>query len=147
MDAVDDIIIQYTYPRIDTEVSKKLNHLLKSPFCIHPGTGSSSPLPSSSSSSVCLADLSSTKGRVCVPLLASEVESFDPDAVPTVGQLLMELEGVSSSGDDKAGWEKTSLRPYVELFERHIEGLVKLQNKVKQGESARVVCVAKTSWR
>lgn len=37
--ARDDIIIQYTYPRIDTEVSRKLNHLLKAPFCVHPGTG------------------------------------------------------------------------------------------------------------
>jgi DNA primase small subunit len=43
-EAVTDIIVQYTYPRIDTEVSRKLNHLLKAPFCIHPGTGASFPL-------------------------------------------------------------------------------------------------------
>jgi DNA primase small subunit len=37
--ALEDIILQYTYPRIDAEVSKRRNHLLKSPFVIHPGTG------------------------------------------------------------------------------------------------------------
>lgn len=37
--ALEDIILQYTYPRIDAEVSKHRNHLLKSPFCVHPGTG------------------------------------------------------------------------------------------------------------
>ncbi|ORY92646.1 hypothetical protein BCR35DRAFT_298123 [Leucosporidium creatinivorum] len=120
-DFVEDIKLQYTYPRIDTEVSKKLNHLLKSPFCIHPGTG-----------------------RVCVPLLASQVESFDPSAVPTVGQLLMELEELARSGgsvgnggvDDKTGWEKTSLRPYVELFEKYVEGLVKEGVRGRKEEKA-----------
>ena len=38
-ESTQDLIIQYTYPRIDTEVSRKLNHLLKAPFCVHPGTG------------------------------------------------------------------------------------------------------------
>jgi DNA primase catalytic subunit len=37
--SLEDIILQYTYPRIDAEVSKRRNHLLKSPFVIHPGTG------------------------------------------------------------------------------------------------------------
>lgn len=31
-------------------------------------------------------------GRVCVPVDPSEVESFDPAGVPTVGQLLRELD-------------------------------------------------------
>ena len=66
--------------------------------------------------------------------------------MPTVGQLLMELEELSlasASGDvvedkEKAaaapGWERTSLKPYVELFARYCKGLEKEVLRVKRGE-------------
>ncbi|GAA6012362.1 hypothetical protein JCM11491_007110 [Sporobolomyces phaffii] len=113
-DATQDIIIQYTYPRIDTEVSRKLNHLLKAPFCVHPGTG-----------------------KVCVPIVASEIDAFDPDQVPTVGKLLVELEHLARKGDTHADWSKTSLAPYVAVFERHAEDIVKAKTRDARAANAR----------
>ncbi|EGO03875.1 hypothetical protein SERLA73DRAFT_175568 [Serpula lacrymans var. lacrymans S7.3] len=113
---VDDIILQYTYPRLDTEVSKHRNHLLKAPFCVHPKTG-----------------------RVCVPVDAKKIHKFDPSRVPTVHQLLRELDA-GASADSAAGgsaWERTSLKPYVEMLERHnatISTRVR-QDKIKQDKS------------
>lgn len=79
--AIEDIILQYTYPRLDAEVSKHRNHLLKAPFCVHPKTG-----------------------RICVPLDPSSIDAFDPELVPTVGQLLQELDLITRSDDQpKAG--------------------------------------------
>ena len=57
----DEIMLQYTYPRLDIEVTKGLNHLLKAPFCVHPKTG-----------------------RVCVPIDPRAADKFDPITVPTV---------------------------------------------------------------
>lgn len=80
--AMEDIILQYTYPRIDAEVSKHRNHLLKAPFCVHPKTG-----------------------RICVPVDPERIDEFDPELVPTVGLLLRELDATTaeSSGEEHSG--------------------------------------------
>ena len=116
--AMEDIILQYTYPRLDAEVSKRRNHLLKAPFCVHPKTG-----------------------RVCVPVDPERIEEFEPETVPTVGQLMRELDASGSvdtpSGEHHSGacacvsiliavadggenvdWEKTSLKPYVDMLDK-----------------------------
>jgi len=82
-----EIVLQYTYPRLDINVSKQMNHLLKSPFVVHPKTG-----------------------RVCVPIDIAKVDSFDPAKVPTIGRLVEEL---NRSGDAK----QTSLKEYTQYFE------------------------------
>ncbi|KAJ2780431.1 p48 polypeptide of DNA primase [Coemansia javaensis] len=63
-----DMMLQLAYPRLDENVTTHLNHLLKSPFCIHPKTG-----------------------RVCTPIAPDQFDSFDPFAAPTLGQLLHEI--------------------------------------------------------
>lgn len=109
LEAKQDIVLEYTYPRLDIEVSKKLNHLLKSPFVVHPGTG-----------------------RVCVPIDPAHLDDFDPLAVPTVQSLLGEIdswkadEGVDAEkAKAVADWEKTSLKPYIDHFRLFINGIMK----------------------
>ena len=96
---MEDIILQYTYPRLDAEVSKHRNHLLKAPFCVHPATGISSL------TTIYLLLIGNLLiGRVCVPVNPAEVAQFDPEAVPTVGQLLRELDQQTvDGGDERAG--------------------------------------------
>ncbi|KAL2194826.1 hypothetical protein P885DRAFT_70856 [Corynascus similis CBS 632.67] len=125
LDAKQDIVIEHTYPRLDTAVSQKLNHLLKSPFVIHPGTG-----------------------RVCVPIDRNNLDGFDPLNVPTLQGLIREIEAwteadgaaaamaavevsESSSQDVKPlqDWEKTSLKPYIEYFRSFVTTLMKAERE------------------
>lgn len=117
MDVKQDIRIEYTYPRLDAEVSKKQNHLLKSPFVVHPGTG-----------------------RVCVPIDVRRVEEFDPLSVPTVTQLLQQIDEWHARNRDLseeekakvADWQKTDLKPYVEYFRGYVANLLKEESKGKR---------------
>lgn len=106
LEAKQDIILELQYPRLDIEVSTHLNHLLKSPFCVHPGTG-----------------------RVCVPIDTSKVDDFDPFEVPTVNQLLQEINQYrapdTGTPDRIHDIEKTSLKPYATFFRRFVSALVK----------------------
>ncbi|KAH7382814.1 hypothetical protein BKA64DRAFT_606736 [Cadophora sp. MPI-SDFR-AT-0126] len=113
LDAKQDIVLEYTYPRLDIEVSKHLNHLLKSPFVVHPGTG-----------------------RVCVPINTKRCEDFDPLGVPTVTDLLQEIDEWTAPEGDSEGkppqdWEKTSLKPYVEYFRSFVLALMRDEQGVK----------------
>jgi len=83
-----EILLQYSYPRLDVNVSKQMNHLLKSPFVVHPKTG-----------------------RVCVPIDVEKVDNFNPLTVPTVGRLVEEIN--AAGGDAK----QTSLREYTHYFD------------------------------
>lgn len=112
--AKEDIILQYTYPRLDAEVSKHRNHLLKAPFCIHPKTG-----------------------RVCVPVDPRTIDKFDPEKVPTVSQLLNELDKLApvpsgEGAEHHSDWERTSLKAYVDMLDKHVMGLMEETRKVKQ---------------
>ncbi|KAJ1663998.1 p48 polypeptide of DNA primase [Coemansia sp. RSA 2424] len=83
-----DIMLQMAYPRLDENVTTHVNHLLKSPFCIHPKTG-----------------------RVCTPIAADQFDSFDPFAVPTLAQVLREANESGSSA------KSSSMAPYIGVFE------------------------------
>ena len=118
LEAKQDVVLEYTYPRLDVEVSKKQIHLLKSPFVIHPGTG-----------------------RVCVPIDLRRLERFDPLGVPTVTELLGEIDAWDSASkkperDEESkklqDYEKTSLKPYVDYFRAHVASILKEEKGVKR---------------
>lgn len=101
-----EIQFQYCYPRLDVNVSKGVNHLLKSPFSVHPKTG-----------------------RVCVPIAYEKVDQFDPLKVPTVNELCKQLDEFAKREHEEAGnsepsckrkriseWSKTALETSVDTF-------------------------------
>jgi len=101
---LQEITLQLCYPRLDINVTKGINHLLKSPFCVHPKTG-----------------------RVCVPFDPRTADTFKPEHVPTVGKLVEELDAWKDSKDGAAvpHYKKTSLVTSINLFDKFLVGLAK----------------------
>jgi DNA primase small subunit len=101
---------------------------------------------------------------VCVPVEVSKVDEFEPTAVPTVGQLLRELDRpthgeLTDEGDEAtkkadpgeptrtrtletedytksaichADYSRTSLKPYIDLFERHVTAVMRDNREAKK---------------
>lgn len=91
--ALDYIVFKHTYPRLDVNVSKEINHLLKAPFCVHPKTE-----------------------RVCVPFRAAEVDGFVPgEHVPCLEDLLKELK--------KPGEATRKMKEGLAVFEEFVKAI------------------------
>ena len=92
-----ELVFKYTYPRLDANVSKAMNHLLKSPFCVHPKTG-----------------------RVCIPIDPATADDFNPFSVPTVRTLCEQIDTFDRLNPDKASstfeFEKTDLKDALSVF-------------------------------
>jgi len=99
-----EIMLQFAYPRLDIAVSKGMNHLLKAPFVIHPKTG-----------------------RVCVPFNPAKADKFNPEDVPTVLQLVEEIDSFTKDAADELknvkAYKKTSMKDPVGIFEEFLSNL------------------------
>lgn len=58
------VAFAFMFPRLDVNVSTRMDHLLKLPFSIHPKTG-----------------------RICVPFDPLRIDEFNPNSVPRVGEI------------------------------------------------------------
>uniref|UniRef100_A0A1B0CTD4 DNA primase n=1 Tax=Lutzomyia longipalpis TaxID=7200 RepID=A0A1B0CTD4_LUTLO len=117
---IEDIKITLIYPRLDINVSKGVNHLLKAPFCVHPKTG-----------------------KICVPFTPGTSANFDPTTVPTVKDLCDEIHAYDQKmGEDAEKFDtavsniqhykKTSLHKAVHIFEEFIRKCGKTAEKKKE---------------
>lgn len=72
--AIIEIKLAIMYPRLDINVSKHINHLLKSPFCVHPKTG-----------------------MISVPMDKITMEKFDLDSIPKLKEAIEDFKNNNSN--------------------------------------------------
>lgn len=86
---INEIKIQYCYPRLDVNVTKGFNHLLKSPFSIHPKTG-----------------------NVSIVFKPTNVKNIKLDEVPNIYNLLHES---SAANTQHIANMKTAVKNFQEI--------------------------------
>lgn len=84
---LEEIQLAMLYPRLDIAVTKAANHLLKSPFCVHPKTG-----------------------KICVPFNPSAIAKFDPTSVPTIRQLLKAIDQFDKNAEKEETVDATQTK-------------------------------------
>ncbi|KAM9919725.1 hypothetical protein OXX59_007735 [Metschnikowia pulcherrima] len=134
-EAKKEIIMYYMYPRLDVEVSKQMIHLLKSPFCIHPGTGNVCvPFDPARNLSGDMDDDAYGFNPMTAPnlkLLQDEIDTWEAKRVNRDSSEPAEDSETGSSSPRKGvlDYEKSSLKPYVEYFASYVNGLIKEELK------------------
>jgi len=104
---MEELVLYFMYPRIDINVSKGMNHLLKSPFCVHPKSK-----------------------KISVPLL--DVKTFNPDTVPKIGDLITEREDGYLIVNEKP---LKPYVDYFQMFVDNLEQETKKQQMADRAES------------
>lgn len=105
------VVFHFAYPRLDIQVSKQWNHLLKAPMTIHPSTG-----------------------MICVPITAKPIDKrtgFNPTTVVRIHEVLQEIEHLLAKGeaDEASAVRKTSLAPSWHILETFVASLPKSRRK------------------
>ncbi|XP_075969435.1 DNA primase small subunit [Anticarsia gemmatalis] len=101
----EEIKIQYCYPRLDVNVTKGFNHLLKSPFSIHPKTG-----------------------KVSVVFKPSNAKNMKLDEIPSIYSLL------DDSSPDNAQ-HQANMRTAVKNFQEVVFSLEKSEAIRKRNDA------------
>lgn len=107
---VEEIKIQYCYPRLDVNVTKGFNHLLKSPFSIHPKTG-----------------------KVSIVFKPNNARRMKLDEVPTIHSLL------DDSAADSAQ-HQNNMKTSVKNFQEVVFSLEKSEAMRRKTDASKIHC-------
>jgi DNA primase small subunit len=99
---LENLVMTYLYPRIDANVSTGINHLLKSPWCIHPKTG-----------------------KICVPIDPRRPDDFKCDDVPTLTMVINELGEIGKDAEtlkeDGDSVTTPCMQPFMKTFKEFLK--------------------------